>query len=105
MINIKTIAEKTIEELLSENDFWGAATKAYTDSMGEYVFYSLFILAIAGALVIRYQSYYPVIILALILFGIFQTLIPAPIMGVILGLLSLLGGGIIFRLFVRDRDY
>ncbi|GAH73841.1 unnamed protein product, partial [marine sediment metagenome] len=57
------------------------------------------------AFVIRYQSYIPVVVFAIIGFFIFQTIIPAPIIGIVLGLIVLVGGTVVFRLFVRDRSY
>lgn len=95
----------TVADLMANNDYLGAAFLGFTISMGQYVFYGLVFMTLTGAFVIRYQSFIPVLVFGLIGFAIFQTIIPAPVMGIVVGLMVLVGGTVIFRLFVRDRSY
>jgi len=104
-ITFASLTIDTVAGLVANNNYIGAAFLGFFDSMGQYVFYGLVFMTLTGAFVIRYQSYIPVLVFGLIGFGLFQTIIPAPVMGIVIGLIVIVGGTVIFRLFVRDRTY
>lgn len=93
----------TVEELLNDGRYIDAAVQAYTESIGPTIFYGLFLLAIAGAFIVRNQSFTPIVVFAVILFGLFMTVIPPNAFGLVLGVIILVGAAILYRLVVRER--
>lgn len=101
--NLILVAEKTVEELVNEGAYIDAGIKAYTDSIGAQIFFGLFLLGIAGAFVIRNQSFAPIVIFAVVLFTIFITAIPPTAFGLVMGVIVLVGAAILYRLVVREK--
>ena len=97
------VAEKTVEELLNEGAYFDAGIKAYTDSIGTPIFYGLFLLGIAGAFVIRNQSFTPIVVLVVVLFTIFITVIPPTTFSLVMGVVLLVGAAILYRMIVREK--
>ena len=100
---INQFIQQDIEELLKDFKLFDAALAGWTQVTPTNVFFGIIIIAFMGAFVIRYQSFVPIVIFALLGFTLFQTIVPAPIFGVLLGLICLVGGSVLFRLFVRDQ--
>ena len=103
MITRMWVALQTVEELLNEGKYIDAAIQAYTDSVGFRVFFSLFYLAIAGAFIIRSQSFNPLIALVIILFPILLMSLPPNAFGLIMGVILIVGAGALYRLIVREK--
>ena len=101
--NLLLVAENTIEELVNEGQWINAGIRAYTDSLGPSVFFGLFLLGLAGAFVMRNQSFMPIAIFALILFTLFMTVIPPTAFGLVMGVIVLVGASILYRMIVRER--
>lgn len=97
------IAEKTVEELLNEGLYIDAAIKGFTTTLGTPVFYGLFLLGIAGAFVIRTQSYIPLVAFTIITLTMFLKVIPASAFGIVMGIICLVGGAVLYQLFVREK--
>ena len=98
------VAAKTVEELFNEGKYIDAAIQAYTDSVGPRIFFGLFFLAIAGAFIIRSQSFNPLIALVIILFPILLMVLPPTSFGLVMGVILIVGAGVIYRLIVREKQ-
>jgi len=95
--------EDPVETKMEEGDYIGALIYIFTSNMGDYLFFGILFLSIMGAFVIRYQSIIPVFIFGLLIFGLFITVIPAPILGLILAIMAIAGGSLLYMLFVREK--
>lgn len=103
MITRLLVYAKTVEELFNDGKYIDAAIQAYVDSMGPRVFYSLFFLALAGAYVIRNQSFNPIIVFIIITFTILINVLPPTAFGLVMGVIVLVGAGVLYRVLVREK--
>ena len=92
-----------MEDLLNEGKYIDSAIQGYIASIGNRVFFGLFFFAIAGAFIIRNQSFTPIVVFAVILFTLIITVIPPNAFGLVVGVILLVGSAILYRLVVREK--